>query len=110
MENLAIVDNLQLTKLSTISRVHCTKHLYPTKASKYKYQLMKINVSSLTNNGVCDESIKDNLDCNYDLPDCKNQYESSATCPFLELHSKLSCEAANKILNISPKCSQDNIR
>ena len=24
MENLAIVDNLQLTKLSTISRVHCT--------------------------------------------------------------------------------------
>ena len=34
--------------------------------------------------------------------------ESSATCPFLELHNKLSCQAANNILSLVPKC--ENLR
>ena len=34
--------------------------------------------------------------------------ESSATCPFLELHNKLSCQAANNILSAFPKC--ENLR
>ena len=38
------------------------------------------------------------------MPDCQNQHESSATCPFIELYNKLSCQAANKILSVSPKC------
>ena len=72
---------------------------------------MFINVSlllSLTNNGVCDPTIKDNLDCNYDLPDCENEHKASTTCPFLELHDKLSCQVATGILNTFPKC--DNFR
>jgi hypothetical protein len=63
---------------------------------------------SLTNNGVCDPGIKDNLDCNYDLPDCENEHNASPTCPFLELHDKLSCQVATGILNTFPKC--ENLR
>ena len=59
---------------------------------------------SLTNNGVCDQTIKNNLDCNYDLPDCENEHKASPTCPFLELHDKLSCKVATGILDTFPNC------
>ena len=70
--------------------------------------MLLIYFFSLKDNGVCDEAIKDNLDCNYDLPDCQKQHENSATCPFLELHDKLSCQSANTILNRFSTC--DNVR
>jgi hypothetical protein len=74
----------------------------------YFFTKMFLFLLSLTNNGVCDPGIKDNLDCNYDLPDCENEHNASPTCPFLELHDKLSCQVATGILNTFPKC--ENLR
>ncbi len=63
---------------------------------------------NLTKNGICDKGVMNNLDCHFDLPDCRGEHLKSQTCPFSILREKLSCEMATSILNDYESCQ--NVR